>query len=66
MEGGVGEITTRKLYSSLAQKQPMNAGALHTIINDGVWYLERANKLKNDEGLCLLCKCGKKGRLQHI
>eukprot|EP00972_Heterocapsa_arctica_P057713 8514226-Heterocapsa_arctica.AAC.1 len=39
----------------------MNAGALHTIITDGVWYPERAAKRgKNCDGLCLLCKCGKK------
>eukprot|EP00972_Heterocapsa_arctica_P057674 8507469-Heterocapsa_arctica.AAC.1 len=45
----------------------MNAGALHTIITDGAWYPERANKRgKNDDGLCLICKCGKKGGLQHI
>eukprot|EP00972_Heterocapsa_arctica_P088575 13060352-Heterocapsa_arctica.AAC.1 len=45
----------------------MNAGALHTIITDGVWYPERANKRrKNDDGLCLLCIHGKKGGLQHI
>eukprot|EP00972_Heterocapsa_arctica_P077592 11444510-Heterocapsa_arctica.AAC.1 len=45
----------------------MNAGALHTIITDGVWYPERATTIgTNDDGLCLLCKCGKKGGLQHI
>eukprot|EP00972_Heterocapsa_arctica_P007554 1103624-Heterocapsa_arctica.AAC.1 len=36
VEGGVDEFTIRKLYNKLAQKQPMNAGALHTIITDGV------------------------------
>eukprot|EP00972_Heterocapsa_arctica_P110890 16329328-Heterocapsa_arctica.AAC.1 len=36
VEKGVDESTTRKLYNKLAQKQPMNAGALHTIITDGV------------------------------
>eukprot|EP00972_Heterocapsa_arctica_P079940 11780888-Heterocapsa_arctica.AAC.1 len=44
----------------------MNAGALRTIITDGVWYPERANQIcKNEDGLCLLCKCGNKGGLQH-
>eukprot|EP00972_Heterocapsa_arctica_P040954 6036298-Heterocapsa_arctica.AAC.1 len=55
VEGGVDEFTTRKLYNYLAQKQQINAGALHTIITDGVWYPERANKRgKNEDGLCLL------------
>eukprot|EP00972_Heterocapsa_arctica_P025261 3721167-Heterocapsa_arctica.AAC.1 len=36
VEKGMDEFTTRKLYNYLAQKQPMNAGALHTIITDGV------------------------------
>eukprot|EP00972_Heterocapsa_arctica_P110311 16241079-Heterocapsa_arctica.AAC.2 len=40
VEGGVDERTTGKLYNYLAQKQQMNAGALHTIITDGVWYPE--------------------------
>eukprot|EP00972_Heterocapsa_arctica_P039478 5813171-Heterocapsa_arctica.AAC.1 len=45
----------------------MNAGALHTILTDGVWYPERANKRgKNEDGMCLICKCGQKGGLQHI
>eukprot|EP00972_Heterocapsa_arctica_P079577 11726651-Heterocapsa_arctica.AAC.1 len=35
VEGGVDDLTTRKLYNYLAQKPPMNAGALHTIITDG-------------------------------
>eukprot|EP00972_Heterocapsa_arctica_P073920 10913146-Heterocapsa_arctica.AAC.1 len=39
----------------------MNAGALHTIITDEVWHPERAAKRgKNSDGLCLLCKCGKR------
>eukprot|EP00972_Heterocapsa_arctica_P033027 4859620-Heterocapsa_arctica.AAC.1 len=67
VEGGVDEFTTRKLYNYLARQQPMNAVALHTIITDGAWYPERANKRgNNDDGLCLICKCGKKGGLQHI
>eukprot|EP00972_Heterocapsa_arctica_P042748 6304095-Heterocapsa_arctica.AAC.1 len=45
----------------------MNAGALHTIITDGVWYPERANKRgTNEDGMCLICQCGQKGGLQHI
>eukprot|EP00972_Heterocapsa_arctica_P112953 16434618-Heterocapsa_arctica.AAC.1 len=67
VEKGVDAFTTRKLYNYLAQKQPMNAGALHTIITDGVWYPERAAKRGNNrDGICLLCNCGKKGGLQHI
>jgi hypothetical protein len=56
----VDELTTRKLYNKLAQKRPMEAGALHSIITDGVWYPERANKRgTNEDGFCLICKCGK-------
>eukprot|EP00972_Heterocapsa_arctica_P044252 6533222-Heterocapsa_arctica.AAC.1 len=44
----------------------MNAGALNTIITDGVWYPQRANKRSNNkDGKCLLCTCDKAG-LQHI
>eukprot|EP00972_Heterocapsa_arctica_P012922 1898459-Heterocapsa_arctica.AAC.1 len=61
VERGVDEFTTRTRYNKLAQKQPLNAGALHTIITDGVWHPERAAKRgKNTDGFCLLCKCGKK------
>eukprot|EP00972_Heterocapsa_arctica_P072027 10637814-Heterocapsa_arctica.AAC.1 len=35
METGVDEATARKLYMKLAQKDPMKAGALHTILADG-------------------------------
>eukprot|EP00972_Heterocapsa_arctica_P014826 2185339-Heterocapsa_arctica.AAC.1 len=66
VEKGVDEFTTRKLYNFLAQKQPMKAGALRTIIIDGVWYPQRANKRsKHCDGKCLLCKCEQAG-LQHI
>eukprot|EP00972_Heterocapsa_arctica_P076573 11295184-Heterocapsa_arctica.AAC.1 len=41
------ESTTRKLYNKLAQKQPLNAGVLRTIITDGVWHPERAAKRGN-------------------
>eukprot|EP00972_Heterocapsa_arctica_P011257 1650886-Heterocapsa_arctica.AAC.1 len=44
MERGVDEATTRKLYLKLAQKDPMKAGALHTIIAGGVWTPRRAHK----------------------
>eukprot|EP00972_Heterocapsa_arctica_P079022 11651504-Heterocapsa_arctica.AAC.1 len=36
VEKGMDEFTTRKLYNKQAQKQPLNAGALRTIITDGV------------------------------
>eukprot|EP00972_Heterocapsa_arctica_P039750 5857934-Heterocapsa_arctica.AAC.1 len=36
VEKVVDEFTTWKVYNKLAQKQPLNAGALHTIITDGV------------------------------
>eukprot|EP00972_Heterocapsa_arctica_P080766 11900331-Heterocapsa_arctica.AAC.1 len=63
VEQGVDEFTARKLYNHLARKQPMNAGALRTIITDGAWYPERAAKRgKNSDGL----RCWKKGGLQHI
>eukprot|EP00972_Heterocapsa_arctica_P014707 2165936-Heterocapsa_arctica.AAC.1 len=42
VEQNVDEFTTRKLYNYLAHEQPMHAGALHTIISDGVWYPQRA------------------------
>eukprot|EP00972_Heterocapsa_arctica_P073361 10834035-Heterocapsa_arctica.AAC.1 len=48
VEKGVDEFTTRTLYNCLTQKQPMNAGALHTIITDGAWYPQRANKISNN------------------
>eukprot|EP00972_Heterocapsa_arctica_P000180 26906-Heterocapsa_arctica.AAC.1 len=32
---GVDAATTRKFYQKLAQKDPMKAGALHTILADG-------------------------------
>eukprot|EP00972_Heterocapsa_arctica_P038385 5652223-Heterocapsa_arctica.AAC.1 len=60
------EFTTRKLYNYRAQKQPMQAGALHTIITDGVWYPQRAvNMTKNADGRCNLCEKENAG-LQHI
>eukprot|EP00972_Heterocapsa_arctica_P017231 2546324-Heterocapsa_arctica.AAC.1 len=53
---GVDEHTTRKLYQKLVQKDPMKAGALHTILADGVWTPRRAHKReKNSDGNCLLC-----------
>eukprot|EP00972_Heterocapsa_arctica_P020548 3029730-Heterocapsa_arctica.AAC.1 len=33
----------------LAQKRPLNAGALHTIITDGVWYPQRANNISTKQ-----------------
>eukprot|EP00972_Heterocapsa_arctica_P027240 4004563-Heterocapsa_arctica.AAC.1 len=42
VEKAVDEFTTRKLYKKLSQKQPMQAGALRSIITDGVWYPQRA------------------------
>eukprot|EP00972_Heterocapsa_arctica_P006957 1018827-Heterocapsa_arctica.AAC.1 len=48
--------TTRKCYQKLAQKEPMKAGALHTILADGVWTPKRAHKRqKKNDGDCLLC-----------
>eukprot|EP00972_Heterocapsa_arctica_P057264 8449663-Heterocapsa_arctica.AAC.1 len=44
----------------------MNAGALHTIITDGLYPEMAAKRSKNEDGLRLLCKCGKKGGLQHM
>eukprot|EP00972_Heterocapsa_arctica_P065812 9713538-Heterocapsa_arctica.AAC.1 len=56
VERGVVEATTRKLYQTLAQKYPMKAGALHTILADGVWTPRRAHKReKQCNGDCLLC-----------
>eukprot|EP00972_Heterocapsa_arctica_P035081 5166822-Heterocapsa_arctica.AAC.1 len=44
----------------------MHAGALHTIITDGVWYPQRAAKrAKHSDGKCVLFKCENAG-LQHI
>ena len=66
VEQGMDEFTTRKLYNFLAQNQPMNAGALHTIITNVVWYPQRANNTsKTSDGNCLLCSCKNAG-LQHI
>jgi hypothetical protein len=67
VEKGVDEFTSRKLYNALAQKKPMDAGALNTILTDGVWYPERAVKRsKNKDGKCLLCEYGAQGGLQHL
>eukprot|EP00972_Heterocapsa_arctica_P057277 8451081-Heterocapsa_arctica.AAC.1 len=35
IDRGVDEATARKNYLKLARKEPMKAGALHTIIADG-------------------------------
>eukprot|EP00972_Heterocapsa_arctica_P071418 10551172-Heterocapsa_arctica.AAC.1 len=37
VERGVDEHTTRKLYQKLVQKEPMKAGALHSILADVIW-----------------------------
>eukprot|EP00972_Heterocapsa_arctica_P086272 12717144-Heterocapsa_arctica.AAC.1 len=48
------------------QQKPMNAGALHTIIADGVWTPQRAHKLSNNSnGKCLLCGADTAG-VNHI
>eukprot|EP00972_Heterocapsa_arctica_P029747 4381676-Heterocapsa_arctica.AAC.1 len=44
VDKGVDEATTRALYKKMVQKDPMKAGALHTIIADGVWTPRRAHK----------------------
>ncbi len=44
LEVGVDEETTRKYYIKLSQIDPMKAGALHTIMSDGVWTPQRAYK----------------------
>eukprot|EP00972_Heterocapsa_arctica_P013484 1985476-Heterocapsa_arctica.AAC.1 len=52
-EGGVDENTAIKYYVKLAQKKPLDAGALHTILADGVWTPERAEKRRNNvDGAC--------------
>eukprot|EP00972_Heterocapsa_arctica_P006529 955401-Heterocapsa_arctica.AAC.1 len=44
----------------------MKAGALHTIIADGVWTPQRANKRQNNSnGKCLLCGADSVG-VNHI
>eukprot|EP00972_Heterocapsa_arctica_P070081 10351549-Heterocapsa_arctica.AAC.1 len=35
VDRGVDEATARKYYVKLAHKEPMDAGALHTIVADG-------------------------------
>jgi hypothetical protein len=56
IERGVDEATTRKHYLKLSQNDPMKAGALHTILADGVWTPKRAYKrTKTATGDCLLC-----------
>ena len=53
---GVDEDTTRKHYIKLSQSDPMKAGALHTILADGVWTPQRAYKrTKTATGDCVLC-----------
>eukprot|EP00972_Heterocapsa_arctica_P066096 9751212-Heterocapsa_arctica.AAC.1 len=46
VEKGADEHTTRKFYQKLVQKHPMKAGALHTILADGVWTPRRAHERK--------------------
>ena len=56
LEVGVDEETTRKYCIKLSQIDPMKAGALHTIMSDGVWTPQRAYKrTKTSNGDCLLC-----------
>eukprot|EP00972_Heterocapsa_arctica_P018477 2730097-Heterocapsa_arctica.AAC.1 len=56
VERGVDEATTRAYYNKLSQQEPMKAGALHTILADGVWTPRRAHKrYNNSNGDCLLC-----------
>eukprot|EP00972_Heterocapsa_arctica_P107922 15895187-Heterocapsa_arctica.AAC.1 len=45
VERGVDEHSTRKFYQKLVQKEPMKAGALHTILTDGIWTPKRVHKL---------------------
>eukprot|EP00972_Heterocapsa_arctica_P101104 14901721-Heterocapsa_arctica.AAC.1 len=66
MDRGVDEATTSKYCIKLAQKQPMKAGALHTIIADGAWTPQRThNRQKHSNGQCLLCE-SKDGGANHI
>eukprot|EP00972_Heterocapsa_arctica_P071238 10522518-Heterocapsa_arctica.AAC.1 len=44
VEKGVDEATTRAFHTKLSHKDPMKAGALHTILADGVWTPRRAHK----------------------
>eukprot|EP00972_Heterocapsa_arctica_P114498 16442716-Heterocapsa_arctica.AAC.1 len=56
VERGVDAHTNRKYYQKLVQQEPMKAGALHTILADGVWTPRRASKREtNCNGACLLC-----------
>eukprot|EP00972_Heterocapsa_arctica_P115588 16448581-Heterocapsa_arctica.AAC.1 len=56
VEKGVDEATTRAFYNKLSQKDLMKAGALHTILADGVWKPRRAHKIENHSNAnCLLC-----------
>eukprot|EP00972_Heterocapsa_arctica_P080975 11933921-Heterocapsa_arctica.AAC.1 len=51
--------------SSLRQK-PMGAGALHTMLADGVWSPDRAEKRRNNaDGLIVLCGAPCAG-VEHI
>eukprot|EP00972_Heterocapsa_arctica_P094346 13913127-Heterocapsa_arctica.AAC.1 len=57
VERGADEHTNRKYYQKLAQKEPLKAGALHTILADGVWTPRRAHNIhKKCYGDCLLCE----------
>eukprot|EP00972_Heterocapsa_arctica_P018820 2783285-Heterocapsa_arctica.AAC.1 len=57
MDMGVDEATTRKYYLKLSQTEPMKAGALRTIIADGVWTPQRAHNIhKNSNGKYLVCE----------
>eukprot|EP00972_Heterocapsa_arctica_P033797 4974198-Heterocapsa_arctica.AAC.1 len=56
VERGVDEHISRNCYQKLVHKEQMKAGALHTILADGVWTPRRAHKREqNCNGDCWLC-----------
>ena len=60
LERGVDEAATTKLYRRLVRRDYKRAGALHTILADGVWTPSRARKrAKREDDRCVAC--GRKG-----
>ena len=55
-EKGVDETTTKRWLTNLKKKNPMKAGALITVLADGVWAPDRAFRHgRRHAGDCVMC-----------
>ena len=63
---GVDERTTTRYYRKVAKSDQKRAGAIHTVLSDGWWNPDRANKRGSGKiPKCVLCGCPK-GDLDHL